>query len=81
MNKMDIFIWANTILAIIGTYLNAKQVRLGFLVWMLTNGVFVVYNITLHSYQQAALFSVYVGLAIFGWVNWGKNTKKSVEKA
>jgi len=74
------FIWFNTLIAIVGTYLNAKQVRFGFVIWMITNAVFVVYNISLHSYPQSALFTVYFGLAVFGWLNWGKGTKKVEEK-
>ncbi|KKM16721.1 hypothetical protein LCGC14_1682980 [marine sediment metagenome] len=69
-------IWFNTAVAIIGTILNAKQLRFGFILWMLTNGVFVVYNLYINSYQQAALFSVYFGLAVYAWISWGKGAKK-----
>jgi nicotinamide riboside transporter PnuC len=79
MSKIEVFIWFNTILAIVGTFLNAKQVRFGFIIWMLTNGVFVAYNVSIHSYQQAFLFTVYFGLAVFGWLNWGKSAKKVEE--
>jgi nicotinamide riboside transporter PnuC len=80
MSKLiNVFIWVNTILAIVGTFLNAKQVRFGFIIWMITNAVFVGYNICLHSFQQAALFSVYFVLAVFGWFSWGKNAKKVEE--
>jgi len=71
------FIWFNTAVAIIGTILNAKQLRFGFILWMLTNGVFVVYNLYIKSFPQAALFSVYFGLAVYGWISWGKSQKKA----
>lgn len=77
MNKVEMFIWFNTIIAIIGTFLNAKRVRFGFIIWMITNAVFVGYNIYLNSYPQAALFTVYFGLAMFGWITWGKQEKTS----
>ena len=80
MSKLEIFLWLNTVVAIIGTYLNAKQVRFGFVIWMITNAVFVANNIIIHSYQQAALFTVYFGLALFGWINWGKQQSKSKDK-
>jgi len=77
MKSIDMFIWFNTIFAIVGTFLNAKRIRFGFVIWMITNAVFVGYNLYLGSYQQSALFTVYFGLALFGWINWGKETKKS----
>lgn len=79
MNNIEKFIWLNTIVAIVGTYLNAKQVRFGFIIWMLTNAVFVGYNIYIQAYAQATLFFVYFGLALFGWINWGKSSAKTEE--
>ncbi|NGX33831.1 MAG: hypothetical protein K1060chlam1_00172 [Candidatus Anoxychlamydiales bacterium] len=76
MSKLNMFIWFNTVVAIMGTILNAKQLRFGFILWMMTNGVFVVYNVYIGSFQQAALFSVYFGLAVYGWISWGKSAKK-----
>jgi len=82
MNKIEILLWCNTVFAIIGTFLNAKKIRFGFLVWMITNCVFVINNIFIHSYQQAALFFVYFGLALFGWISWGKQEKsKNTEES
>ncbi|NGX49697.1 MAG: hypothetical protein K940chlam5_01300 [Candidatus Anoxychlamydiales bacterium] len=81
MSKLDMFIWFNTAVAIMGTILNAKQIRFGFILWMLTNGVFVVNNLYIKSYPQAALFSVYFGLAIYAWMSWGKSKKKEATEA
>ncbi len=77
MSKLEMFIWFNTAVAIIGTVLNAKQLRFGFIIWMITNGVFVGYNLYIRSFPQAALFSVYFALALYGWINWGKSSKKT----
>ncbi len=79
-NKIQIFLWCNTVLAIIGTFLNAKRIRSGFVIWMITNAIFVVNNFYIHSYQQAALFTVYFGLAVYGWLNWGKEEKSKKTK-
>ena len=76
MSNIDMFIWFNTCIAIIGTFLNAKQVRFGFVLWMATNAIFAIYDIYITSYPQAALFTVYFGLALFGWINWGKKAKQ-----
>ena len=76
MSLLNKFIWLNTIIAIIGTYLNAKQIRSGFLIWMATNAVFVGYNLYIEAYPQVVLFSVYFGLSLLGWKNWGKSDAK-----
>lgn len=76
MSKLNIFIWCNTIVAIMGTILNARQVRFGFVIWMVTNAVFVVFNLYMKIYPIAALFFVYFGLALYGWINWGKKSTK-----
>ena len=81
MPHLEKLIWFNTIFAIFGTYLNAKQIRSGFIIWMLTNAVFMAYNIYMSSYAQATLFGVYFGLALFGWINWGKQPKEEPVKA
>lgn len=75
MKGLEILLWFNTVLAITGTFLNAKGKRISFVFWMVTNMVFVAYNLYIQSYQQAALFSVYLGLALFGWISWGKKQK------
>ena len=80
MSKLEIFIWFNTAVAIIGTILNAKQIRFGFIIWAITNAVFIFNNLFIRSYPQAALFTVYLGLSIYGYISWGKSSKK-VEEA
>ena len=80
MSNIDKFIWLNTIIAIVGTYLNAKGIRLGFIIWMATNAVFTAYNFYLGAYPQVALFTVYFGLAFFGFLSWGKAAKKQKKK-
>lgn len=77
MSKLNIFIWCNTIVAIMGTILNARQVRFGFVIWMITNAIFVIFNFYMQIYQMAALFLVYFGLALYGWINWGKKSAKA----
>lgn len=79
MSKLEIFLWCNTVFAILGTFLNAKRVRFGFVIWMFTNTIFVIYNIFIHCYQQASLFGVYLILAVFGWLSWGKEAKAKDE--
>jgi len=64
--------WAVTALAIIGVVLNIKKRRECFYVWLFTNSVWMVYDFTLGALAQSALFAVYVGLAIWGIIEWRK---------
>lgn len=80
MSTTEMLLWLNTIVAIVGTYLNAKQVRFGFIIWMVTNTAFVVNNIYIGSYAQATLFAVYFVLAVVGYRSWGKQ-KAEVKEA
>lgn len=79
MSSLSIFMWVNTCIAICGTYLNTIQKRFGFILWMITNVVFVGFNLYIKVYSQAALFGVYFGLALFGWINWGRQAEKKKE--
>lgn len=66
-------IWVCTVIALIGTILNAKQKKAGFLFWIISNGAFSIYNYQIEEYAQSLLFFVYLILAIYGYFNWGKN--------
>lgn len=65
-------IWACTVIALIGTVLNAKRKRSGFLFWIISNGAFSIWNYKIEQNAQALLFFVYLILAIYGYFNWGK---------
>lgn len=67
-------IWIVTAIALIGTYLNARQNRNGFLLWMVSNTAFSVWNLEIGEYAQAFLFLCYLFLAVYGYFAW-KNQK------
>lgn len=64
--------WFITALSLTGVILNIKRKRAGFLVWMVTNSAWAVYDYQIGAYAQSALFAVYLGLAVWGWMEWGK---------
>lgn len=73
---LSILSWLAATLAVIGTVLNVYKKRSGFLIWILTNGFFVVYNYGLKAYAQAALFAVYTGISLWGFIRWGRSNPK-----
>jgi nicotinamide riboside transporter PnuC len=62
--------WIVTIFAIIGTILNIKKKPICFVIWLCTNTLWCVYDFSIKSYAQSALFLVYVVLAIWGIYEW-----------
>ncbi len=70
--------WVVTAVAILGTILNVKKIPMGFTLWIITNVFYVVHNIQIGQKQQALLFAVYLGLAVWGLVTWMKDKKGGV---
>lgn len=68
-------LWLLTILSIIGVILNLKKKRSGFLFWIATNGAWAIVNFAKGIPEQGVLFTVYLVLAIWGYLEWGKNAK------
>ena len=56
-----------TVAAIIGATLNANGKRAGFLVWLVTNAYWTIHNARIGEWEQAVLYAVYFGLAVWGW--------------
>ena len=62
--------WIVTFASIVGTVLNIRKMRACFVIWLVTNSLWMVYDIWIHNYPQAALFAVYVALAVWGIYSW-----------
>lgn len=62
--------WALTVLSIIGVIANTHRKRWCFLVWMVTNFSWCIYDFSIEAYAQSSLFAVYFILAIYGWLKW-----------
>lgn len=62
--------WIVTAASIVGTVLNIKRQRYCFVIWLITNSTWCAYNLWIGSYPQAALFAVYVGLSVWGIIQW-----------
>jgi nicotinamide riboside transporter PnuC len=62
--------WILVVVALVGTVLNVRGDRRGFLFWLVSNLGLAVMNALAGSWAQAALFAVYFGLAAWGWWVW-----------
>lgn len=77
---MEKILFITMILALLGAYLNSIGKKEGFLVWILTNSIFMMHNYLIGQWQQALLFACYLFLAAFGLYNQLKQEKLKNEK-
>ena len=66
--------WPIAVAALVGVILNIKKRRLCFIVWFTTNVAWAIVDWGAGLHAQAALFAVYAGLAVYGWICWGERT-------
>ena len=65
--------WILTGLSILGVILNIKKKRICFWIWAFTNAAWMVVDLLMGIYSQAALFAIYFILAIWGILEWKKS--------
>jgi hypothetical protein len=69
-----------TLLSITGTIANIYHKRWCFIIWLFTNSAWFLYDVYIGAYWQATLFLVYVWLAVWGLIEWGKENKMNYKK-
>jgi nicotinamide riboside transporter PnuC len=67
---MTIFLWVIMGLSLAGTILNVKKKRICFILWGISNAVWVVVDFQKGIPQQAILQAVYLLISIWGLVEW-----------
>jgi len=61
-----------TLASLIGVWLNIKKKQSCFKIWLITNSCWAFYDFWIGAFWQGILFTVYVGLAIYGILEWRK---------
>jgi len=69
---LETFGWIGSILAIVGATLNARCLRIGFFFYMASNIILVSVGYCKHEMYNVTLFSIFLVIAIYGYVVWGK---------
>jgi nicotinamide riboside transporter PnuC len=64
--------WSIMVLSLVGCWLNIRKHWSGFAIWAVTNAAWMMIDLAAGLYAQAALFFVYLLLAIYGLVAWRK---------
>ena len=62
--------WSLTAVSLIGAILNARHLRISFLVWSVGNIGWVVYFAWLGMWPQATLFFAYLFISVYGLFRW-----------
>ena len=64
--------WIVACFSLAGTILVTSRRRVGFLFWVGTNLAWIFYDMAKTAYPQAALMTIYLILAIWGFFAWKK---------
>ncbi len=68
--------WCTACISLTGAFLNARQKWYSFLVWMIANISWIIYDVYNGCYAQAALFCAYLAMNVYGLYCWKfKSTK------
>jgi len=73
---MDIFTiitWLNTLFSIYGNFLVINKRKEGFIVWIISNILWVCIDFKMGLDAQAMLFIVYTFISIYGYTKWKEN--------
>lgn len=62
--------WAITIASLLGVVLNIYKRKECFIIWGITNFVWMIYDWSIGAREQSVLFGVYFVLAIWGLYKW-----------
>jgi nicotinamide riboside transporter PnuC len=68
-----------TIAAITGTVANIYKKQWCFIIWVLTNTFWCIYDYSIGAKWQALQFLVYTGLAVWGLIQWRCNRDKRAD--
>ena len=64
------------ILSILGNILITGKKKVGFIVWIISNFIWIYTNIQKgDNLQQNIMFGLYIVLNIIGYVNWNRKEK------
>lgn len=67
---MDYLGYFAMVLAMVGTYINAKGNRLCFIIWSISNVIFCTISVVNGAWPQVGLFTFNLAMCFKGWKHW-----------
>lgn len=74
--SFDNLSWALVVLSLAGNIFVIKKNVLGQWLWAISNVGWISYDLYIGAFSQAFLFTVYLGLCVWGIIAWTKDSKK-----
>ena len=74
---MSIFLWSIVVLGIVGMILNVYKKKSCFVIWVITNTVWIVRNYRIGEYEQSAAYIIMLAFTIWGYIKWGRDESSS----
>jgi len=68
--------WIIFCVALSGLVMNIRKKRAGFVLWLISNGYWAVYNWRAGEYEQGLLFLIFWFMSIIGFFAWSGGTEK-----
>lgn len=65
-----------TIFSFYGAYLNLKQNKWGFILWVISDFSWALYSLGIKEYGQFLVFLIYTIFSAWGYVEWHRISKK-----
>lgn len=69
-SKIELLGWGTACISLTGAFFNARQKWYSFLVWMVANVFWIIYDLYNGCYAQAALFTAYLSMNVYGLYCW-----------
>lgn len=66
-----------TACTLLGVFLNARKIRIGFLAWIVGDIGWIIYSLFTHTYAHGVLCVTIIFLNVYGYYHWGKEETKS----
>jgi len=77
MMSFELFSWILVGLSLAGNAFVVKKNVIGQWLWAIANVGWITYDLYMGVYSQAFLFAVYLGMCVWGIIEWSKEAKTS----
>lgn len=81
MMSFDNLSWILVALSLAGNYFVIKKNVLGQWLWAIGNIGWIAFDLYMGAYSQAFLFTVYLGMCVWGIMLWTKEAKEKAVRA
>jgi len=72
--------WFTVALSLLGNYFVNKQKKIGLIIWMVANIIWIIIFFIMKSWPQAMLFFIYALFCVHGIYNWIKIEKEKTNE-